>query len=86
MRHTDDEIERPARRFEQWPTSSTQQPPRSTTPTTSEQSQPSPRRYAQTRHGCVRPSRYDRSWNQNAVALGVSRQAARQRFTDKTHA
>ena len=28
----------------------------------------------------------DRSWNQIAVALGVSRQAARQRFTDKTHA
>ena len=25
-----------------------------------------------------------RSWNQIAVALGVSRQAARQRFTDKT--
>ena len=29
---------------------------------------------------------HDRSWNQIAVALGVSRQAARQRFTDKTHA
>jgi len=29
---------------------------------------------------------HDRSWNQVAVALGVSRQAARQRFTDKTHA
>ena len=27
---------------------------------------------------------HDRSWNQIAVALGVSRQAARQRFTDKT--
>lgn len=27
-----------------------------------------------------------RSWNQIAVALGVSRQAARQRFTDKAHA
>ena len=27
-----------------------------------------------------------RSWNQIAVALGVSRQAARQRFTDRTHA
>lgn len=27
-----------------------------------------------------------RSWNQIAVALGVSRQAARQRFADKTHA
>jgi hypothetical protein len=27
----------------------------------------------------------DRSWNQIAVALGVSRQAARQRFTDKTN-
>ncbi len=29
---------------------------------------------------------HDRSWNQIAVALGVSRQAARQRFTDKPHA
>jgi hypothetical protein len=29
---------------------------------------------------------HDRSWNQIAVALGVSRQAARQRFTDRTHA
>jgi hypothetical protein len=29
---------------------------------------------------------HDRSWNQIAVALGVSRQAARQRFTDKTPA
>jgi hypothetical protein len=28
---------------------------------------------------------HDRSWNQIAVALGVSRQAARQRFTDRTH-
>lgn len=27
-----------------------------------------------------------RSWNQIAIALGVSRQAARQRFADKTHA
>lgn len=27
-----------------------------------------------------------RSWNQIAVALGVSRQAARQRFTDKADA
>ena len=29
---------------------------------------------------------HDRSWNQIAVALGVSRQAARQRFADRTHA
>lgn len=27
---------------------------------------------------------HGRSWNQIAVALGVSRQAARQRFTDKS--
>jgi hypothetical protein len=27
---------------------------------------------------------HGRSWNQIAVALGVSRQAARQRFSDKT--
>lgn len=27
-----------------------------------------------------------RSWNQIAIALGVSRQAARQRFSDKLHA
>jgi len=29
---------------------------------------------------------HGRSWNQIALALGVSRQAARQRFTSKTHA
>ena len=29
---------------------------------------------------------HGRSWNQIAVALGVSRQAARQRFADKTAA
>lgn len=29
---------------------------------------------------------HGRSWNQIAVALGVSRQAARQRFTDKADA
>ncbi len=29
---------------------------------------------------------HGRSWNQIAVALGVSRQAARQRFTHKTNA
>jgi hypothetical protein len=29
---------------------------------------------------------HGRSWNQIAVALGVSRQAARQRFVDKTPA
>lgn len=29
---------------------------------------------------------HDRSWNQIAVALGVTRQAARQRFTDRTPA
>jgi DNA-directed RNA polymerase specialized sigma24 family protein len=29
---------------------------------------------------------HGRSWNQIAVAIGVSRQAARQRFGDKAHA
>jgi len=29
---------------------------------------------------------HGKSWNQIAVALGVSRQAARQRYTDKLHA
>lgn len=29
---------------------------------------------------------HGRSWNQIAVALGVTRQAARQRFADRTHA
>ena len=38
-------------------------------------------------HEAVQVARtHGRSWNQIAVALGVSRQAARQRFADKTAA
>jgi len=38
-------------------------------------------------HAAVRTARANgRSWNQIAVALGVSRQAARQRFADRAHA
>lgn len=37
-------------------------------------------------HAAVRAAReHGRSWNQLATALGVSRQAARQRFNDKVH-
>ena len=37
-------------------------------------------------HQAVRFAReHGRSWNQLATALGVSRQAARQRFADKVH-
>ncbi|WP_205787316.1 hypothetical protein [Specibacter cremeus] len=36
---------------------------------------------------CIEVARaHGRSWNQIAIALGVSRQAARQRFSDKLHA
>ncbi|MHB1473749.1 MAG: hypothetical protein ACYDDU_10050 [Dermatophilaceae bacterium] len=90
MRHTDDEIERAARRFEQLAAE--------LDPATAEVDHTDDLRAVAAVSEAIRAGEarlreavevaraHDRSWNQIAVALGVSRQAARQRFTDKTHA
>ncbi len=90
MRHTDDEIERAALRFDQLADE--------LDPATVEVDQTDDLRAiaavseavrvdeARLREAVEVARAHDRSWNQIAVALGVSRQAARQRFTDKTHA
>jgi hypothetical protein len=90
MPHTDDEIERAARRFDQLADE--------LDPATAEVDHTDDLREIAAVSEAVREDEarlreavevaraHDRSWNQIAVALGVSRQAARQRFTDKTHA
>lgn len=90
MRHTDDEIERAARRFEQLTDE--------LDPATAEVDHTDDLRQiagvsetvradeARLREAVEVARAHGRSWNEIAVALGVSRQAARQRFTDKTHA
>ena len=90
MRHTDNEIERAARRFDQLADE--------LDPATAEVDHTDDLRAIAAVSEAVRADQarlreavevaraHDRSWNQIAVALGVSRQAARQRFTDKTHA
>jgi hypothetical protein len=90
MRHTDQEIERAAERFEQLADE--------LDPTRAEVEKTDDLRQVATVSEAVRADEarlreavavaraHGRSWNQIAVALGVTRQAARQRFADKTHA
>ena len=90
MRHTDEDIERAAKRFEQL---ADELDPDAAQVEHTEDLQEIAAvseavRADETRLGdTVAAARArGRSWNQIAVALGVSRQAARQRFADKTHA
>jgi hypothetical protein len=90
MRHTDDEIEQASRRFEQLADE--------LDPGTVEVDHTDDLRQVAAVSEAVRADEarlretveiaraHGRSWNQIAVALGVSRQAARQRFTDKVRA
>ena len=90
MQHTNDEIERAARRFEKLAGE--------LDPDTAEVDRTDDLRQVATISETLRAEEaqlretvniaraHGRSWNQIAVALGVSRQAARQRFADKTHA
>lgn len=90
MQHTNDEIEQAARRFEQLADE--------LDPDTAEVDRTDDLRQvaamsetlrsgeAQLRETVNIARAHGRSWNQIAVALGVSRQAARQRFADKTRA
>ena len=90
MQHTSDDIERAARRFEQLADE--------LDPATAEVEHTDDLRQIAAESEAVRADEarlreaveiaraHGRSWNQIAMALGVSRQAARQRFTDKTSA
>ena len=90
MQHTNDEIEQAARRFEQLA--------HELDPDTAEVDRTDDLRQvaamsetlrsgeAQLRETVNIARAHGRSWNQIAIALGVSRQAARQRFADRTHA
>lgn len=89
MQHTNDEIEAAARRFEQL--ADELDPDAAKVDRTDDLRQVAAisetlrAEEAQLRE-TVNVARVNgRSWNQIAVALGVSRQAARQRFADKTH-
>ena len=90
MRHRDDEIERAARRFEQLADD--------LDPATTEAENTDDLRQiaavsealradqARLREAVEVARAHGRSWNQIGVSLGVSRQAARQRFSEKAHA
>lgn len=90
MRHTDDDIEAAARRFEQLADD--------LDPSTANVDHTDDLRQiaavsealradeARLRETVQMARAHGRSWNQISVALGVSRQAARQRFADKAHA
>jgi len=90
MRHTDEEIEQAAARFAELADT--------LDPTTVDVDQTDDLRQIAVACEAVRTDEarlreavqiaraQGRSWNQIAVALGVSRQAARQRFAAKTHA
>ncbi len=88
MRHTDDEIEQASRRFEQLADdldSATAEVDATDDlreiAAVSEAVRADEARLGET----VELARaHGKSWNQSAVALGVSRQAARQRFSDKS--
>lgn len=89
-RHTDDEVERAAERFEQLADH--------LDPEAAQVDHTDDLRHIAAVSEAIRADEvklqkavavaraHGRSWNQVAVALGVSRQAARQRFADKTHA
>lgn len=87
-RHTDEDIERASERFEQWadslePGDFDDITDLRTVAQAAESVQAADARLRE----AVQTARLNgRSWNQIAVALGVSRQAARQRFAEQVHA
>lgn len=88
MRHTDDEIEQAALRFELL--TGALDPATATVEQTEDlrliaaNSEAVRADEAKLREAVEVARAHGRSWNEIAVALGVSRQAARQRFTDKS--
>lgn len=89
-RHTDDEIERAAQRFEQL--ADALDPANVKVHSTDGLHQVAVASDAvradevRLREAVQSARAHGRSWNQISVALGVSRQAARQRFADKANA
>jgi hypothetical protein len=90
MRHTEDDIERAAKRFEEL--AEEMDPAHAQVEATDDLHQiaavsEAVRADEARLYDAVAAARaHGRSWNQIALALGVSRQAARQRFADKAHA
>jgi len=89
MRHTNEEIERAAQRFEQL---AEQLDPETTQIDTTDDlrdiavaAEAVQADQARLEEAVQVARARGRSWNQIAVALGVSRQAARQRFADKVY-
>ena len=87
MRHTDEEVERAAERFEEL---AEELDPETAKVLVTEDlrgiadaAQSVREDEARLREAVEVARAHGRSWNQVAVALGVSRQAARQRFADK---
>ncbi len=89
MMHTEDEIERAAQRFDQF--ADDLDPDDVEVDRTDDLRQVAAisealrADEAQLRETVSLARAHGRSWNQIAFALGVSRQAARQRFADKAH-
>jgi hypothetical protein len=87
MRHTDEEIERAADRFEKLAEELDPESARVLTTDdlrgVAEAAQTVRDDEARLREAVEFARAHGRSWNQVAIALGVSRQAARQRFADK---
>lgn len=89
-RHTDEKIERAAHRFEQL--ADALDPSTATVERTDDlrevaaASEAARTDEARLREAVEVARAHGRSWNQIALALGVSRQAARQRFAPKIHA
>ncbi len=89
-RHTDNEIEQAARRFEQL--ADTLDPATATAEHTDDLREIAAAAEAvraddaRLREAVILAREHGRSWNHIALALGVSRQAARQRFAGGAHA
>jgi hypothetical protein len=90
MRHSNEDIERAAQRFEQLADqldpATVDAEPIEDLRTIAEAADTARADEARLREAVLVARAHGRSWNQIAVALGVSRQAARQRFATKEHA
>lgn len=86
-KHTDEEIERAGERFEQWATSLQPGDFEDITDLRAVAQAADTTRTAEAglREAVQTARLKGRSWNQIAIALGVSRQAARQRFAENIH-
>lgn len=90
MRHTDEEIEAAARRFEEWADSldpdTAEVEDISDLRAVAEAADAARRGEARVAERVAIARGHGRSWNQIALALGISRQAARQRFAESAAA